>query len=109
MNSLAFRSAALAVLLLALLSLGGLPMADAALSSAGPAGSCCFPVGHGEELPQSPCATPDCPCLFCLNLYLPGFAEVFFLPLSSAGPVSQPLTSPLAAFAPSIDYPPERA
>ncbi|MFA7383137.1 MAG: hypothetical protein WC001_06780 [Desulfurivibrionaceae bacterium] len=109
MNSLDFRFAAVAVLLLALLSLGGLPLADEALSSADPADSCCFPVGHGEELPQSPCATPDCPCLFCLSLHLPGFAEVFFLPLSSATPVSQPLTPPLAAFAPSIDYPPERS
>ena len=109
MNSLAFRSAALAVLLLALLSLSGAPLADAALSSTGPADSCCFPVDHGEELPQSPCATPDCPCLFCLSLHLPGFAGVFFLPLSPAGPVAHPLASPLAAFAPSIDYPPERS
>ena len=103
------RSVAFAVLLLTFLSLSGAPLTNAALSSAGTADSCCFPSGHGEELPQSPCTTPDCPCLFCLNLHLPRFADVFFLPLSSAAPVCHPLSSLLAAFVRPIDYPPERS
>ena len=109
MNPLNLRATAFVVLLLAFLFLSGVPFADAALSSVGTTDSCCFPPGNGEESPQSPCTTPDCPCLFCLNLHLPRFAEIFFLPLSSAGLISHTLVSPLAAFVRPIDYPPEHS
>jgi hypothetical protein len=104
------RPIAFVVLLLTFVSLHGAPFADAAISSADMGDSCCFSSSnHGEELPQSPCTTQDCPCLFCLNLHLPRSADVFFLPLSSAGPVCHTLTSPLAAFLRPIDYPPEHS
>jgi hypothetical protein len=44
-----------------------------------------------------------------MNLHLPRSIDVFFLPLSSRGPVCHPLASPLAAFLRPIDYPPERS
>ncbi|MHB1183531.1 MAG: hypothetical protein ACYC4A_02380 [Desulfobulbia bacterium] len=110
MIHLNLRSAAFILVLLAFVSLHGAPFADAAASSPRMGDSCCFPSDtQGETLPQSPCATQDCLCLFCMNLHLPRAADVFFLPLSSRGPVCHPLASPLAAFLRPIDYPPERS
>ena len=103
------RSAAFAVLLLTFVSLCGAPLAEAAIFSAGTADSCCFPAEQGGEVPQSPCTTPDCPCLFCLNLHLPHVAEVSFLPISSNRPICHPHSFALAAFVRPLDYPPEYA
>jgi hypothetical protein len=109
MYTLNLRPIAFAVLLFAFLSVSGGTSAYAALSSADTAESCCFPAGQGEELPQAPCETSDCSCLFCLNLHLPRFADISFLPLSSAGPMCHPLSFPLTAFVRPIDYPPKHS
>lgn len=110
MNTLTPRPVALAVLLLTVLALSGASFAEAAFSSPGTADSpCCFPSGHGDELPQAPCTTPECLCLFCLNLHLARFTDVSLLPLFSASPVFHRHPPPPAIFVRSIDYPPEHA
>ncbi|MFH1020427.1 MAG: hypothetical protein V1782_07430 [Pseudomonadota bacterium] len=107
MNTINPRAVAFALLLLTFLSVSGAPFAGAALPSSGSTDSCCFPADNGEEVPQSPCTTPDCPCLFCLNLHVTCSADLSFLPPSSACPVLHPPSYPLAAFVRPIDYPPE--
>lgn len=107
MNIFNLRFVAFAVLLLTFLSVSGAAHAGTTLPSSGSADACCFPAGNGEESPQPPCATPDCLCLFCLNLHLTRSADVSFLPLASACPVFHSPSYPLPAFVRPIDYPPE--
>jgi len=107
MNIFNLRTVAFAVLLLTFLSVHGAAFAGATVRSPGSPDSCCFPAGNGEELPQSPGTTPDCPCLFCLNLHLSRAADISFLPLASACSVFHAPSYPLPAFVRSIDYPPE--
>ena len=109
MNPITRRAVALAALLLISLLVSGATFAVAAFPSPGSADSCCFPAGNDEELPQPPCSTPDCPCLFCLNLHSTRSADISIQPLYTACPVFLPHSSPLAAFVRAIDYPPEHS
>lgn len=109
MYTLNLRPIAFTVLLFTFLSVSGGTSAYAALPSPGTADSCCFPTDHGEEVPQSPCTTQDCLCLFCLNLHLTHAADISLPPPSSACPVLHPTLYPLAAFVRAIDYPPEHS
>jgi len=107
MRALNLRPITFAVLLLTFLAVSGANFAEAALSSPGTVDSCCFPSGQNEESPQTPCAPPECSCLFCLNLHLPLFADISSPSLFATEHVCRHLPQPLAAFVHPIDYPPE--
>ncbi|MBA3003191.1 MAG: hypothetical protein FP813_04980 [Desulfurivibrio sp.] len=109
MRTLNLRPIAFAVLLLTFLSVSGATFADVALASPGTADSCCFPSGQSEESPQPPCATPECSCLFCLNLHLPLFTDISSPSLFATSLAFHHYPHPLAAFVHPIDYPPERS
>lgn len=101
------RPITFAVLLITFLSVSGVSFADAVLASPGTANSCCFPSGQNEESPQPPCSTPECSCLFCLNLHLPLFINITSPPLFATSHAFNHFPQPLAAFVHPIDYPPE--
>lgn len=107
MHTLNLRTIACAVLLLTFLSVSAAFFADAALASPGTTDSCCFPSDQSEELPNTPCTTPECSCLFCLNLYLPFLADISSPSFFATPHACHFLPHPLTAFTHPIDYPPE--
>ncbi|MGV1098056.1 hypothetical protein ACUUL3_01410 [Thiovibrio sp. JS02] len=107
MNSFPRRLLAVAVLLLTMFPMSGASLAGATLPALDTLESCCLPFNQDKE--PSPCATPDCLCLLCLNLHLTRFTDIAFLPLSFRGQASHLRPRPLAAFGRAIDYPPEHS
>jgi len=105
MHSTGFRPLTLAVLLLAISLLSGASLATTAPSASEPPPSCCFPASSEEG--SAPCTTADCPCFFCLTLHPLHFS--ISRPTLACTVAAFALRQPdLPAFAPPIDYPPER-
>lgn len=98
------------LLLIALFMLSGLGHAAEMLTPIDSASTCC-PGESPIDVPpaESPCSSPDCPCLSCLSFDVPmAFRIQHHCPEFTSGHATS-ITFPPSGHDRAIEYPPEAA
>ena len=102
-----FRIIAGLLLIIAILSLSGLPSMAATYLDAQNVSSCCDSDCDDETPKESaPCSAPDCPCFSCISMVMS--TQFALLPFSTFEVITSITTPgyPLSGYTASIDHPP---